>query len=90
MGKPQVWISVEGDGLTVDYGGRLLVYICHIRFQACSSSETHTKNAEMCILMHIAPLMRALSEILHQFLAQTFPSMHLPTTSLVVIVSSIF
>ena len=45
MGKPQIWISVEGDGLTVNHGGRLSVYICYIRSQAFSSSETHTENA---------------------------------------------
>ena len=80
MSKPQIWTSIEGDGWTVDHGGRLSVYISPIRFQAFSSSETRTKNAEMCIMMHIAPLMRALSEILHQFLAQTFPPLHQPCT----------
>ena len=78
MGKPQIWISVEGDGLMVNHGGRLSGYICYISSQAFSSSETRTKNAKMCILMHIALLMRALSEILHQFLAQPFPPLHQP------------
>ena len=63
MGKPRRRISVEEDELSVDHGGRLSVCICHIRFHACSSSQTHAKNAEMYILMDLTHLMWALSEI---------------------------
>ena len=63
MIKPQRWISVEEDELTMDHGGgrervvRVCSCFCHIPFHVFASSQERTENAIMCIMMYLVLLM---------------------------------
>ena len=65
ISKPQRWISVEEDELTVDHGSgrervvRVCSCVCHILIHVFASSQERIEHAGMCIMMYLVILMEA-------------------------------